>query len=333
LKGFFVKHGGHVIKVQNVSKHFGSTFALDNISFDAKQGEIVALLGPNGAGKTTTLRILSGIISPDAGYVFIDGHEVLEEPLVIKKKIGYLPENVPLYPEMRVDEFLVFRAHIKGMPSRKVRQRLKEVKELCGLEESGSRIIGQLSRGYHQRVGLADCLIHEPELLIMDEPTIGLDPNQIREVRSLIEALKANHTVVLSTHFLTEAEAICNRMVILNHGRIVASDTPEALSGLLMGYDRIVCEIYAPQDLCMAALQKLHHIIKVHVEPCGDAANAENKLWGRYTIDCSKGVDLREEIFKIVMSRNWSMRELEKEYINLEEVFVAVTMEGEEESK
>ncbi len=331
-----VKHNDVIVKVQNVSKHFGSNLALDNISFEVKRGEVLALLGPNGAGKTTTLRILTTIIAPDAGYVFINENEFFDDPLIFKKKIGYLPENVPLYPEMRVDEYLIFRANIKGVPSRKIKQRLREVKEKCGLEETGKRIIGQLSRGFHQRIGLADSLIHEPELIIMDEPTIGLDPNQIREVRELIRSLKGKHTIVLSTHFLNEAEAICDRMVILNKGRVVASDTPEALSGLLMGYDRLVCEIYARKDLCLAELKKLPHIIKVYVaDKDGAIEDIENtgSEWTRYIINCTKGFDLREEIFKLTVANHWSMRELKRETIDLEEVFVTITMEGMEEKK
>lgn len=212
------------ISVRNLVRLFGPVRAVDNISFQVQQGEIVGFLGPNGAGKTTTMRILTGFLRPTAGEARVAGFDVQEHSLQARKHLGYLPENVPLYPEMRVDEYLDFRARLKGIPRRVRRHRVDYVIERCRLQEMRRRLCGTLSKGYRQRVGLADALVHDPDILILDEPTVGLDPMQVRETRAVISELREHHTVLLSTHILSEVEMLCQRVIIINRGRIVLDD-------------------------------------------------------------------------------------------------------------
>lgn len=214
-----------MIRVEAISKKFVGIQALKKVSFEVGTNEVVGFLGPNGAGKTTLMRMLSGFLKPDEGSIEVAGFDAILNSMEVKRRIGYLPEHCPLYPEMRVDEFLTYRAVIKGVLGRRVRDRLQTVKMQCGLEQVGRRIIGQLSKGYRQRIGLADALIHEPELLILDEPTVGLDPHQIRQVRSLIKGLAKHHTVLLSTHIMQEVEAVCERVLVIRSGELVAADS------------------------------------------------------------------------------------------------------------
>src|SRR5215207_6360917 len=218
-----------IIDVQNITKRYAGKTAVDGVSFQVEQGEIVGFLGPNGAGKTTTMRILAGYLPATAGSASIAGFDVFEQSLEARKRIGYLPENTPLYHDMRVNEYLAYRSHLKGVPSGKVRERVGDVIELCNLREKQRAIIGTLSKGQRQRVGLADALVHDPDLLILDEPTIGLDPNQIRQVRELIKNLAQKRTVLISTHILPEVEIMCSRVIVIHKGTIRASDTAENL--------------------------------------------------------------------------------------------------------
>src|SRR5664279_3206525 len=222
-----------MIEVSNLTKRYSGHTAVDDISFTVARGEIVGLLGPNGAGKSTTMRILSCYLPASSGTVRVGGLDVFQQSDEVRRRIGYMPENNPLHSDMRVREYLKFRARLKGLGRQQSRRRVDVVMEQCGLTEVGRRIIGQLSKGYRQRVGLADALVHEPELIILDEPTIGLDPNQIRSVRQLIKSLATVHTVLISTHILPEAEMTCNRLVIMYEGRILAADTPENLQKLM----------------------------------------------------------------------------------------------------
>src|SRR5271170_2113438 len=218
-----------MIKVENLSKRYAGVTAVNNISFEVGKGEIVGFLGPNGAGKSTTMRILSSFIPATSGRASIAGFDVFEESLQARSRIGYMPENVPLYTDMRVTEYLNYRAALKGVKGRRIRERVGDVKELCNLKEVENKVIDTLSKGYRQRVGLADALVHDPDLLILDEPTIGLDPNQIRQVRELIKNLGKHHTILISTHILPEVEMTCSRVIIINKGKIEASDTPRNL--------------------------------------------------------------------------------------------------------
>src|SRR5512133_2521315 len=238
--------GDLMIEVVNLTKRYAGHAALSNISFTVNRGEIVGLLGPNGAGKSTTMRILSCFLPATSGTVRVAGFDVFKDSDEVRRRIGYMPENNPLHTDMRVREYLKFRARLKGLGFKRSRQRVDAVLEQCGLTEVRSRIIGQLSKGFRQRVGLADALVHEPDLLILDEPTIGLDPNQIRSVRQLIKSLGKTHTVLISTHILPEAEMTCSRLVIMYEGKILAADTPENLQRLISGNGQVVAEIAAP---------------------------------------------------------------------------------------
>src|SRR6476619_5366673 len=218
-----------MIKVENLTKKYAGQTAIRDLNFEVGQGEIMGFLGPNGAGKTTTMRILASFMPPTSGRAFIAGFDIFEQSLQARAHLGYMPEHVPLYNDMRVNEYLNYRAALKDVPHRRMAERVGDVKELCGLKEVEKKLIGTLSKGYRQRVGLADALLHEPDLLILDEPTIGLDPNQIRQVRELIKNLGKQHTILLSTHILPEVEMTCSRVIIIHKGRIEASDTPENL--------------------------------------------------------------------------------------------------------
>src|SRR5260221_2066512 len=237
-----------MIEVSNLTKRYAARTAVDDISFAVARGEIVGVLGPNGAGKSTTMRILSSFLPATSGTVRVAGFDVFHDSTEVRRRIGFMPENNPLYPELRVREYLKFRARLKGLGWRKSRERVTTVMEQCGLTDVSKRIIGQLSKGYRQRVGLADALVHEPELIILDEPTIGLDPHQIRAVRQLIKSLANSHTVLISTHILPEAEMTCNRMLILYEGKILAADTPENLQRVMSSKSQIIAEIAGPEE-------------------------------------------------------------------------------------
>lgn len=315
-----------MIKVEHLTKRFASAVAVNDISFEIARGEIIGFLGPNGAGKTTLMRLLSTYLAPTSGRVLIDGLDVFTHSLETRRHIGYLPENASLYPEMRVDEYLSFRAKIKGLPRRKRRERMEEVKVMCGLKDVERRIIGQLSKGYGQRIALADSLIHNPELLILDEPTIGLDPNQIRVARELIRTLGRRYTVVLATHLLSEAEAICQRVFIMNHGRIVASDSPESLAGQLQMNVGVVAEIAAPPDKIAERLRGVSGVLTVM--PAGPAiagSGGEAVLWHRYRMECQPGVDIRPAVFALAAAQGWPLRELSLEALDLEDVYIKLT--------
>jgi ABC-2 type transport system ATP-binding protein len=311
-----------MIKVENLTKRYAGVTALNGLSFEVKRGEIVGFLGQNGAGKSTTMRILTGFIPASSGTVTVAGFDVFQDSLNVRRHIGYMPENNPLYVEMRVSEYLKFRARIKGVPRAERRERLDEVLKLCGLEEVRNRIIGQLSKGFRQRVGLADALLAEPDLLILDEPTIGLDPIQIRQVRELIKDLGKRHTILISSHILTEIEMTCNRVILIHHGRILASDTAENLRK-----DRgvVKLEIRGPLAEIKAKLSGLPNteLLEVRVDEDGFvAADIEPKA----------GTDPREEIFKLVAANNWTLRELHRKRTSLEDIFVQV-MKDEDEAE
>jgi ABC-2 type transport system ATP-binding protein len=321
-----VKDKRVIIKVDDLTKRFSSGTALRGISFQVERGEMLGLLGPNGAGKTTTLRILAGYLAATEGSVRIDGLDVLEHSFEVRKRIGYLPENVPLYQEMRVDEYLNFRGRLKGMKTKRLRNRMDEVKSQCGLHEVSSRIIAHLSRGYHQRIGLADALLHEPELLLLDEPTIGLDPNQIRAIRDLVKVLGQKHTLVLSTHFLSEAEMLCERVLILNHGKIAASDSPAVLTGLMKNKIMIVAEIAGPHAEVAAVLQGLPGVTGMFWNPCPQAQDDRmGQEWNRYALECDAEADVRNGVFEASSRRGWGLRELKQERRKFEDAFAEIT--------
>jgi ABC-2 type transport system ATP-binding protein len=270
------------------------------------------------------MRILSCFLPATSGTVRVSGFDVFRQSEEVRRRIGYMPENNPLYPEMRVREYLKFRARLKGLNWRRSRERVTTVMEQCGLTEVGRRIIGQLSKGYKQRVGLADALVHEPELIILDEPTLGLDPHQIRAVRQLIKSLAQKHTVLISTHILPEAEMTCNRMLIMFDGKILAADTPDNLQRLMAGGSQIIAEIAAPADELREALSQMPGIEQFNVSPCEGE-------FQRCALTPRDGYDLRPAIFALALERGWIMRELTRSRHSLEDIYVQVTKPTEEE--
>ncbi len=313
-----------MIEVSHLTKRYAGRTAVSDISFSVARGEIVGLLGPNGAGKSTTMRILSCFMPASSGAARVAGYDVFHQSEEVRRCIGYMPENNPLYTEMRVREYLKFRARLKGLGWRKSRERVGTVMDQCGLADVGRRIIGQLSKGYRQRVGLADALVHEPELVILDEPTIGLDPHQIRAVRQLIKSLAGKHTVLISTHILPEAEMMCSRMLIMYDGKILAADTPENLQRLMAGNSQVIAEIAAPAEVlrdCWMQMAEIEHF---------DVSASEGEFQ-RCALTPRNGLDLRPIIFALARERGWIIRELTRSRHSLEDIYVQITRPDEEE--
>ena len=313
-----------MIEVTDLTKRYAGVTAVSNITFSVARGEIVGLLGPNGAGKSTTMRILAGYLPASSGTVRIAGLDVFRESKEVRRRIGYMPENNPLHHDLRVREYLKFRARLKGLRRKRSRERVDVVMEQCGLAHVSRRIIGQLSKGYRQRVGLADALVHEPELIILDEPTIGLDPNQIRSVRQLIKSLSPVHTVLISTHILPEAEMTCNRMVIMYEGKILAADTPENLQRLMSSNSQVIAEIAAPQDELHACWSQLPEIEQFDI-------SASQGNYFRCALTPRDGLDLRPQVFELARAHGWPLRELTRNHHSLEDIFVQVTRPAEED--
>lgn len=314
-----------MIEVEGLTKRYAGHTAVQDVSFRVAKGEVVGLLGPNGAGKSTILRILACYLPASSGLVRVAGFDVFRQAEEVRRRIGYMPEHNPLYREMRVREYLKFRGRLKGLNRARLRERIEVVLAQCGLTEVRDQIIGTLSKGYQQRVGLADALLHEPELIILDEPTIGLDPHQIRQVRQLIKDLGRNHTLLISTHILPEVEMTCNRVLILRQGRIQADDTPENLQLMMTEGGQVVAEIAAPLpelEACWEQMPEVQH---------ADLAPVDGQ-YVRCTLVGQTGVDLRPLVFETVRQRGWALRELRRSRVSLEDIFVRMTMaNGEEE--
>jgi ABC-2 type transport system ATP-binding protein len=313
-----------MIEVSNLTKRYAGHTAVNDISFTVARGEIVGLLGPNGAGKSTTMRILSCFQPATSGTVRVAGFDVFHESLEVRRRIGFMPENNPLHPEMRVREYLKFRARLKGLGIVRSRERVATVMEQCGLTEVSKKIIGQLSKGYKQRVGLADALVHEPELIILDEPTIGLDPHQIRAVRALIKGLAEQHTVLISTHILPEVEMTCNRVLIMYEGRILAADTTENLAHALNRDGQVIAEISGPAQELQECWAQLPEVEQFNVSPMDGS-------FQRCALTPRAGVDLRPSVYQIARERGWTLRELTRTRHSLEDIYVQVTRPNEEE--
>lgn len=306
------------IELTNLTKRYETVTALSDISLSVPSGEIMGFLGPNGAGKTTALRILTGLIAPTSGSVRIDGLDVTEQSLEVRRRIGYMPENVALYPELRVREYLSFRARIKGVPSSARSARIAEVMEQCALTDVTRQLIGRLSKGYRQRTALADCLIARPKILILDEPTVGLDPHQIRQTRELIIALGRTTTILLSTHILPEVEMTCQRVAIIDQGRIVAVDTPERLRQRLQGAQLVQVQLRGDSPAIEAALKAVPGVTRVSAQGQSDGLSA-------FEIQTTSGADVREAIFHLAVERQWTLLQLSHTQASLEDVFIHLT--------
>jgi ABC-2 type transport system ATP-binding protein len=307
-----------MIEVKNLTKRYGSTVAVNDVSFDAKAGEVLGFLGPNGAGKTTTMRILTCYLSADEGTAKVAGYDVFEESVEVRKRIGYLPESAPLYMDMGVIDSLSFIAQVRHIPKSQRQGRMKAVIDICGLEKVIQKDVGELSRGFRQRLGLAQCLIHDPPILIFDEPTSGLDPIQIIEIRNLIKEIGKKKTIIFSTHILPEVSATCSRILIINDGRIVANGTPEELAGRAKGEGVVHISIRGPREAIEAKLGELSFVSDFK------QTQSESGVFG-YQIVSQTDKNAAEELFHFVVQNHWSLTELRQESISLEDVFLKLT--------
>ncbi|MFC1989859.1 ATP-binding cassette domain-containing protein [Chloroflexota bacterium] len=310
-----------MIRVENLTKYYGKRLAVDNISFNVEKGEIVGFLGPNAAGKTTTMRILTGFLAPTRGDVWIAGHNVLSHSLEARQHIGYLPEAVPLYTDMTVRSYLDFLARLRGLDKNKIMSRIEEVVDICHLEEYIDVIIGKLSKGFRQRVGVAQAIIHEPDVLILDEPTIGIDPIQVAMTRQLIRELGKEHTILLSTHVLPEVSMVCERVIIIHEGKIVAEDSIENLSSMISGSKRIRLEVEGPADKVTQRLRKITGVLRVSHED------------SHYIVECSADQDPRGKIMETIVQGGWTLLSLESMEMSLEDIFLNLTTEEKAEQE
>lgn len=311
-----------MIEVQHITKRYGTVTAVDDVSFRVERGEILGFLGPNGAGKTTTMRILTGYMPPTEGRAMVAGYDVFNQPIDAKRRTGYLPETPPLYPDMTVREYLDFVARIKGVPPVERKQRVGTVMERTRVADMAERHCAKLSKGYRQRVGLAQALIHNPDVLILDEPTVGLDPKQIIETRALIRSLAGDHTIVLSTHILPEVAQTCQRVVIINKGRVVAVDTPDNLTARLKGSATMYVQVDAAGADAGAALSAIPGVTRVvPVDPHAAAGPIALE------VESAPEIDVRRELARAVVTRGWGLLELRPVRMSLEDVFLQVTTE------
>jgi ABC-2 type transport system ATP-binding protein len=309
-----------VIEVQHLTKRYGPLTAVDDVSFKAERGEILGFLGPNGAGKTTTMRVLTGYMPPTDGKAIVAGYDVLEQPIEAKQRTGYLPETPPLYPDMTVADYLSFCARIKRVPRSERVSRIQTSMERTKIVDVAKRHCGKLSKGYRQRVGLAQALLHNPEVLILDEPTAGLDPKQIIETRRLIKELGGDHTIILSTHILPEVSQTCNRIVIINRGKVVAVDTPDNLTARLRGSETMYVQLDAQGADGAAALTSVPGVTRVSVSDKRDQVTG-------YEVESESGRDVRRQLAAAVVGRGWGLLELRPMRMSLEEIFLQVTTE------
>jgi ABC-2 type transport system ATP-binding protein len=309
-----------MIQVRNLTKRFGNTLAVNGISFEIPQGQIVGFLGPNGAGKSTTMRMLTGYLPPDQGDAQLLGHNLADNSLAIRRRLGYIPENNPLPEDLETTDFLHFIARLRGIPDANRLGAVKRVLKICSLSSAVGKKLGELSKGFRQRVGLAQAIIHDPDILILDEPTSGLDPNQVQEVRDLILSLKTQKTLLISTHILTEAQQTCDRILIINKGKIVADGSPDVLTGSVQNVTRLVVSLKGPQDEIQRRLAELPGVQRVDVsrEPADDQS---------FVVESESAVDLREPLFRLAAASNWPILALRQERLSLEDVFRTLTRE------
>jgi gliding motility-associated transport system ATP-binding protein len=307
-----------MIEAQNLSRRYGDFTAVDGVSFAVDDGEILGMLGPNGAGKTTTIRMITGFLPPTRGRVTVFGKDLFEAPREARREIGYLPENVALYPEMRVEEYLAYRARLEGLAGGAARQAIGETVERCLLAEVRGQIIGTLSKGFRQRVGLATAILHQPRVLVLDEPTVGLDPKQIIAIRELIRELGRERTLLLSTHILPEVELLCNRVLIIDRGRIVAQGTPESLRERWVGNPTLRVTLKGAPAEAAEVLAGIPGVVAVR--PGAEPGNT-----GAWIVESGRAADIREEVFRAAVARSWVLLELAAQRASLEDIFVRLT--------
>jgi ABC-2 type transport system ATP-binding protein len=307
-----------VISVENLTKRYASKVAIDGVSFQVEKGEILGFLGPNGAGKTTTMRMITGYMPASGGTIKVDGYDVADQPLEVRRRIGYLPENPPLYTEMKVYSYLQFVGKLKGVASSGLNDEVHRVMENVNITDVQNRIISKLSKGYKQRVGIAQAMLNDPPILILDEPTIGLDPKQIHEVRDLVKGLAGNHTVVLSTHILPEVEQTCHRVIIIDKGKIVAVDTPQNLRSQIQGAARIFVEVDGPGADVLSAVKALPGVANAQLV-------SEEGSRSRLQIESETGRDIRVDVARTMVNKGWGLLELRSENLSLEDIFIKLT--------
>jgi ABC-2 type transport system ATP-binding protein len=308
-----------MIEVENLTRYYGSRRAINNLSFQIEKGEVVGFLGPNGAGKSTTMNIISCILPASSGTVKINGFDTFEQSLEIRKIIGYLPETPPLYPDMTVAKYLGFAAGVRGVAAKKIPASVERVIDKCALKDVGHRIIGRLSKGYQQRVGLAQAMVHDPEILILDEPTVGLDPIQIIEIRKLIQELAAEHTIILSSHILPEITQICKRVIIINEGEIAAVDSLGGLTASLRKSERLSLTVRNSDDTIIEKLNNMDQVLSTSSEE-------DNQFF----IECALRSNLQDDIAKLALENHWGIIELKPVSMTLEDIFLKLTLEEKE---
>ena len=308
-----------MIEVRNLTKRYGEVVGIHDVSFDVPSGAVVGLLGPNGAGKTTAMKIITCFMPPTSGSARVCGHDIFESPMEVKRSIGYLPEHPPVYPDMTVVGQLDFAAQLKEVPYRERARKVGLAMEKTGIAHQANRLVGHLSKGYQQRVGIAQALVHEPPVLILDEPTVGLDPSQIREIRELVIELGRAHTVILSTHILPEVSRTCERILIINQGRIAASGTVDELAAQVLGRDFLFARVKGPPAEVSEVLGKIPGIEEVQLEGAEEGATPAHRIFTR------EGVDVRDELFASCAARGWTLLELRPPGVSLEEVFLRIT--------
>ena len=307
-----------MISVQNLIKRYDTTIAIADVSFTVEAGEVLGFLGPNGAGKTTTMRAITGYLPPSAGCITVDGFDVFEDPLEVRRRIGYLPESPPIYPEMTVEGYLRFVAKIKGVPRIEIADEVTRVMETARVLDVAKRITGRLSKGYKQRVGLAQALINDPPVLILDEPTVGLDPNQIHEMRELIKEWSGDHTIILSTHILPEVEQTCSRVIIIDRGQIIAMDTPENLVHQLKGAEQTLVEVAGPLTDILERFRAMKGVVSARDMGSSDARH-------RIQVETNLADDVRPRLAQLIVESGWGLFEMQSSQMSLEDIFIKLT--------
>ena len=310
-----------MIDVRELTKYYGKFPAIENVTFEVRKGEILGFLGPNAAGKTTTMRIITGFMPPTSGTAAVAGYDMVEKSLEARKLIGYLPETVPLYTDMTVNSYLNFMGTLRGMNPKRIKARTGQVIDVCRLGDYRKTDIGKLSKGFRQRVGIAQAILHEPQVLVLDEPTIGIDPIQVVETRKLIMELGQDHTIILSTHILPEVSMVCKRVLIINEGQIMAEDSPRNLAERLQGVEKLQVEIRGPQEEVAKALRSVRGVVSVSGQADGDRSV--------YTVEAKRGLDLRSTISRIVISNGWGLLTIQLLGMSLEEIFLKLTTDEE----